>query len=119
MAGNMFRLLSRLVDKLIPGRFLLSTATSRWSHSGRLPFTGPPSYDTIFRRFSSDIDPQAFVIRKHGQEAKDRGEFIDIHGVGPEYSPGPDEYDVMLTDVTYQKLQASIAGELGIDGVAL
>ena len=81
----------------------------------QLPYTGSPSYETIARRFSSpQVDPQAYFTLKQQQKGKDRGEFVDIHDVDPEYSPGPNEYDVLFSDVTHAKLQSTIAEQLGI-----
>lgn len=112
----MFRLLSRQAVKAVPRPGLrLSTGTSHRTYSVQLPYSGPPSYETISRRFSSSqVDPQAYFNLKQQKEAKDRGEFVDIHDVDPEYSPGPNEYDVLLSDVTHAKLQSTIAEQLGI-----
>src|SRR5205823_2976133 len=51
-------------------------------HVLTVPFSGLPSYDTITRRFSSYPNLPAFFAYKHQQEARDRGEIIDIHDVG-------------------------------------
>lgn len=65
----------------------------------------------IARRLSSSqVDPQAFFISKREQEAKDRGEFVDIHEGGI----GPADYDVLITDISHQTLETTIAEELGI-----
>jgi len=112
----MFRLLSRQAVKAVPRPGpRLSAGTSRRIHSVQLPYTGSPSYETIARRFSSpQVDPQAYFTLKQQQKGKDRGEFVDIHDVDPEYSPGPNEYDVLFSDVTHAKLQSTIAEQLGI-----
>jgi len=109
---NMFRLLSRQAVKALPRPGLrLSTDTSRQIHSEQLPYTGPPSYETIARRFSSSqVDPQAYFTRKRQEEAKQRGEFIDIHDIGRD----PNDYDVLITDVKHETLETTIAEELGI-----
>jgi hypothetical protein len=108
----MFRSASRQIAKALPRSRIL---TSRPVHTIPVPYSGPPSYDTIRRRFSlSHPDPQDFVIRQRQQEALERGEFTDIHDVDPEYSPDPTEYDVLLTDITHGKLESTIAEELGI-----
>lgn len=76
----------------------------------QLPYTGPPSYDTIARRFSSDVvDPQAYLTRKRQQEAKNRGEFVDIHDIGRD----PNDY-VLITDIKHETLETTTAEELGI-----
>ena len=110
----MFRLLSRQTVKALhrPGCCL---SKLNQLHSLQTPYSGPPNYDTIAQRFSSsNVDPLSFFWLKRQQDAKDRGEFSDIHDVDPEYSPDPSEYDVLLSDVTHAKLQTSIAEELGI-----
>ncbi|RPB15818.1 hypothetical protein P167DRAFT_602907 [Morchella conica CCBAS932] len=107
----MFKLLSRQAFKAVPRPGLrLPTSTSRQIHSMQLPYSGPPNYDTIARRFSSNVDPQAYFTRKRQQEAKDRGEFVDIHDIGRD----PSDYDVLITDVKHETLETTIAEELGI-----
>ncbi|KAH0609461.1 uncharacterized protein H6S33_012947 [Morchella sextelata] len=105
----MFRLLSRQAFKAVP-RPGLRLSASRHVHSMQVPYSGPPSYDTIFRRFSSNVDPQAYFTRKRQQEAKERGEFIDIHDIGRD----PSDYDVLITDIKHETLETTIAEELGI-----
>jgi hypothetical protein len=105
----MFRLLSRQAFKAVP-RPGLRLSASRHVHSMQAPYSGPPSYDTIFRRFSSNVDPQAYFTRKRQQEAKERGEFIDIHDIGRD----PSDYDVLITDIKHETLETTIAEELGI-----
>ena len=110
----MLRLLTRQTVKAMH-RPSYRLSTMNYVHSLQTPYSGPPSYDTIAQRFSSShVDPQSYFSRKRQQEAKDRGEFSDIHDVHPEYSPDPNEYDVVLSDVTHEKLKSSIAEELGI-----
>ena len=65
----------------------------------------------IAKQFSSQIDPQAYFTRKHQQDARNRGEFIDIHDVG---AVDPADYDVLLSDVDHKKLQTEIAEMVGI-----
>jgi len=38
------------------------------------------------------LDPQAYLNRRRQQEAKERGEFVDIHDIGND----PEEYDVLV-----------------------
>lgn len=114
VAINMFRLLSRQAVKAVPrpraGLRISNSTTSRHVHSMQLPYTGPPSYDTIARRFSSDVvDPQAYLTRKRQQEAKNRGEFVDIHDIGRD----PNDY-VLITDIKHETLETTTAEELGI-----
>jgi hypothetical protein len=47
-----------------------------------LPFSGPPSYATIARRWSSsNPSPISLLAKEKNEEAKKRGEFVDIHDV--------------------------------------
>jgi hypothetical protein len=69
------------------------------------------TYDTLARRFSSSPSPLAFFINKRQQEARDRGEFIDIHNVG---GVDPKDYDVLITDIDSNKLRSEIAEVIGI-----
>jgi hypothetical protein len=72
----------------------------------RLPYTRPPSCDTIDRRFSSDnVDPHAYITAKRDQQAKDRGECVDIHDIGHDLQ----HYDVLITDIKGETLQGEIA----------
>ena len=65
----------------------------------------------IAHRFSSSqIDPQTFFTHKRQQDAKDRGEFADIQEGGI----GSEDYDILITDISHQKLETTIAEELGI-----
>jgi hypothetical protein len=56
-------------------------------------------------------NPTDFYVRKNLEEARDRGEFIDIHDVG---NVDPKDYDVLITDVNDEKLQSEIAKVMGI-----
>ncbi|CUS15246.1 unnamed protein product [Tuber aestivum] len=102
----MFRILTREAVKAIPRQFRLSTGALRFVHSERLPYSGPATYDTLMRRFSSDIDPHAYVIRKHQQEAQEHGEFIDIHDIG---NLDPENYTFTIPDVDDRVLRGEIA----------
>ena len=107
----MFRPLSQQAFRTVRRPFrLYKGPTSRWVHNLRLPYSGPPSYDTIIRRFSSDVDPQLYFNRKHEQEAKERGEFIDVHDIGTD----PDDFDVLISDVKHKTLATSIAEQVGV-----
>ena len=64
----------------------------------------------ITRRFSSDDGPQLYFNRKHQQEAKDRGDYIDIHDI----SRNSADYDVLITDITHETLDTTIANEIGV-----
>ena len=75
-----------------------------------LPYTAPPSYEMISRRLSSNVDPQAYFTRKRQLEARERGEFVDIHDIGND----PEDYDVLITDIQHETLETTISEELGI-----
>lgn len=79
---NVYKNLSRQAFKAVPSPgFRLSNGIASWRvRNMPLPYTGPPSYDTVVRGFSSDVDPQAYFARNCGrqQEAKDRGETFMI-----------------------------------------
>jgi hypothetical protein len=109
----MFSLLGRRSISAVRRRGLLLSGgiTSRLVHSMPAPYTGPPSHDTIARRFSSDVDPQSYFARKRQQQAKERGEFVDIHDIG---GLDPKDHDILITDVGYDKLQHEIAEIVGI-----
>ena len=64
------------------------------AHTKPVPFSGPPSYATINRRFSSEPNPIDFFAEKKAKEAIERGEFTDIHDIG-----GVD-HDVIITDMS-------------------
>lgn len=59
------------------------------------------------RLSSSQVDPQTILTCKREQEARDRGEFIDIHDVG---GMDPANYHVRITDVGDAKLRTEISG---------
>lgn len=65
----------------------------------------------IARRLSSQTNPEAYFARKHQQEAKERGEYVDIHDIG---GPYPEDYNVLISDIKHQRLETTIARELGI-----
>ena len=109
----MFRLLGRQSVKATRRHGYLSPngTISRLVHSVQAPYTGPRTYDTVVRRFSSDIDPQGYYINKRQEQAKERGEFVDIHDIG---GPDPNQYDVLISDVDHDKLRHEIAEMVGI-----
>ena len=108
----MFRLVSRIIRPQVLRDFPKRVCIGKpcWIHYGRPPYTGPPTYETIARRFSSDPDPQVYFIRKRQHEAIERNKTIDIHDIGRD----PDGYDVLLTDINNETLGTVIAEELGI-----
>lgn len=76
-----------------------------------VPFSGPPTYETIMRRFSSHPNPLVYFSEKKEKEAIERGDFVDIHDIG---SPGSDPFDVLITDVTDDILRTEIAEVVGV-----
>ncbi|KAI9767813.1 MAG: hypothetical protein M1840_005494 [Geoglossum simile] len=85
--------------------------SSRHTHNLQVPSSRPPSYDTITRRFSLHPNPHSFFARKSQQQARDRGEFVDIHDIG---GPDPHGYDVLITDVDEKTLRSEIAEIVGV-----
>lgn len=83
----------------------------RHVHDEKAPFSGPPSYATIAQRFSSHPHPLTFFKEKKAKEAKERGEFIDIHDIG---GVSPNDYDVFITDIDDRKLRSEVAEVIGI-----
>ena len=87
----------------------------RHSHTKPAPFSGPTSYETISRRFSSEPNPISFFADKKAKEAIERGEFIDIHDIG---GVDPEDHGVINTDMsdytTDYMLQTEIAELLGV-----
>ena len=80
-------------------------------HSNQAPFSGPPSYDMIAQHLSSSqADPQTYFVMKSQQEAKNRGEFVDIHDI----SRNAKDYDVLISDIKHETLEKIISEELGI-----
>jgi len=69
----------------------------RHTHTKLVPFSGPPSYVTINRRFSSEPNPIDFFAEKKAKEAIERGEFTDIHDIG---GVDPEDHDVIITDMS-------------------
>lgn len=114
----MFRTLSKQVAKAVRGTGLplYSDTTPRGIHSMQAPYSGPPSYETIARRFSSPVDPQTYFNRKHEQEAIERGELEDFHDLA---RPDPTDYDILITDVDYSKLRHEISEVVGIPYLSL
>ena len=115
----------RLTRKLsIPGSFAMSShfspirrpldiipldSTQTRNVHDQVPFSGPPSYSTITRRFSSHPNPLIYFAEKKAEEAAKRGEFIDVHD-----GSFSDDFDVLITDVTDEILRTEIAELVGI-----
>lgn len=66
-----------------------------------------PRLDVIFQQLSSlQVGSRDFSVQMPQKEANDRGKPFDIHGVHSEYSPGLNEYDAVLSDVTHENFQS-------------
>jgi len=71
------------------------------------PFSGPPSYATLARRFSaSSPGPINFFRQKTAKEAIERGEFVDVHDIS---GIDPKNYDVLITEVDNNTLHSEIS----------
>ena len=80
---------------------------TRHLHTEPAPFSGPPSYATLARRFSaSSPNPISFFAQKAAKEAIERGEFVDIHDIG---SVDLKDYDVLITDMNNDTLHSEIS----------
>ena len=76
------------------------------------PFSGPPSYATIARRFSAlSTNLISFFRQKEAKEAIERGQFVDIHDIG---GVDPKDYDVLLTDMDNDTLHSGVSKRVGI-----
>jgi hypothetical protein len=90
---------------------LLRNPHTRYVHIEHAPFSELPSYAAIAQRFSSRPNPLDYFASKRAKEAKERGEFIDIHDIG---GVDPKDYDVLITDVNDNKLRTEISELVGI-----
>jgi len=84
---------------------------TRQIHLEQAPFSGPPSYATIARRFSSHPNPLKFFAEKKANEAIARGDYIDIHDIS---GVDPNSYDVLITDINDNTLRSNISDFIGI-----
>src|SRR5271154_6641847 len=115
----MLKLLSRQALKALRSPFhssfpnpLCGPLQTRHLYTVPAPFSRPPSYATLTRRFStSSPSPISFFGEKREKEATERGEFIDIHDMG-----GTDtkDYDVLLAGIDNNMLQSEISELVGI-----
>lgn len=100
----MFRFLSKQTAGAVRRPSLL-ISTSRYVYNG------PPSYDMITRRFSSQVDSKVHINRKYHKETKERGQYVDLHDIG---GVDPMDYDVLISDVNHEKLRGEVADIVGI-----
>jgi len=81
-------------------------------HIESIPFSGPPSYETLARRFSSSYpNPLVYFRKEKEKKAIEDGEFVDIHDVG---GVDPKDYDVLITDMNENTLRNDVAKLAGI-----
>ena len=110
----MLRLPSRQALKALRNPFrsplpnpLRGPLQTRHIYTAAPPFSGPPSYATIARRFSDlSPNPLSFFSQKAAKEAIERGEFVDIHDIG---GVDPNDYDVLITDMNNDTLHSEIS----------
>jgi len=115
----MLKLLSRQALKALRNPFrspfpnpLCGPLQTRHLHNSPEPFSGPPSYATLARRFSaSNPSPISFFEEKEAKEAIERGEWVDIHDI---CGVSPKDYDVRITDVDHDTLHSEISKLVGI-----
>ena len=115
----MLRLLSRQALKALRNPFrsplpspLRGPLQTRHLYTAPAPFSGPPSYETLTRRFSdSSPSPISFFSQKRANEAVERGEFVDVHDIG---GVDPKDYDVLITDMNNETLESEISELVGI-----
>ncbi|KAI9766926.1 MAG: hypothetical protein M1840_006223 [Geoglossum simile] len=80
-------------------------------HDMSVPFSGPPSYTTLTRRFSSEPNPMSFFAREKERKNIENGNFIDIHDIG---GVDPKDYDILITDVDNDILESKISELAGV-----
>jgi hypothetical protein len=76
-----------------------------------VPFSGPPSYATVNRRFNSHPNPVTYFSHKKAKDDIANGKFVDIHDIG---AVGSAEFDILLTDITEKTLRTAVAELTGI-----
>jgi hypothetical protein len=80
---------------------------TRHLHNEPAPFSGPPSYATLARRFSpSSPGPIGVFRQKAAKEAIERGEFVDVHDIR---GVDPKDFDVMIMEVDNGTLHSEIS----------
>jgi len=83
----------------------------RYIHAVEVPFSGPSSYDTFSPSLSLYPNTLAYYTQKKWQQAKDRGEFVDIHDFT---GMKTEDFDVLITDLNHQKLESDLSEILGV-----
>jgi hypothetical protein len=92
--------------------------SSHHKRSMEVPFSGPPSYDTLARRFSSYPTPVNLYALQSWQKVKGPSEYVDIHELRDISDLDPKAFDVLITDVNEEILQTEISKVFGIDYLA-
>ncbi|KAI9767232.1 MAG: hypothetical protein M1840_005832 [Geoglossum simile] len=103
------RLSSRQASKTLYN--LSHNLPPRHVHDMSVPYSGPPSYTTLARRFSSEPHPISFFAREKEKEDIKNGNFVDIHDIG---GVSPKDYDVLITDINNDILESEISKLAGI-----
>ncbi|KAI9771843.1 MAG: hypothetical protein M1840_001613 [Geoglossum simile] len=84
---------------------------ARHLHNKSVPYSGPPSYMTLTRRFSSEPHPISFFAQEKKKEVIKNGNFVDIHDIG---GVSPKDFDVLITDMNNDILESEISKLAGI-----
>ena len=80
------------------------------------PYSGLPTYETLRKRFmASARDPESFYSRQRQEEARDKGQFVDVHDIT---EIQPSEFDVLISDITHETLESTISQDMGINYLA-
>jgi hypothetical protein len=114
----MLKLLSRQALKALHNSFrtplpnpFCGPLQTRHLHTELAPFSGPPSYATLPRRFStSSPSPISFFRQKVAKEAIEHGKFVDNHDIG---GKGLKDYDVLFSGIDNDTLHSEISKLVG------
>jgi hypothetical protein len=71
-----------------------------------VPYSGPPSYTTLARRFSSKPNPTSFFVRERADVARENRNFDSIHDAGSADTKG---ISTLITDADNGILQPKIS----------
>ncbi|KAN0075104.1 hypothetical protein V8E54_007715, partial [Elaphomyces granulatus] len=77
--------------------------------------SGPPSYDTLARRFSSYPAPVNLFSVRSWQKAKLSNKYVDIHELRDMSELEPKAFDALVSDVNEKTLQTEVSKVFGID----
>jgi hypothetical protein len=108
----MLRLASRRALSLFYKPAPSLSLQARLTHSLQPPFSGPPTYATLFARFSpSNPSPIGYFSQKKAEENISRGIFVGIHEIA---TNNPNEYNVLISDIDNKVLENEISDIVGI-----